>query len=142
MARYFLACRRIYIYLVSESLLDSFYKELCSVLKQLVHENYPELVEFYGSSSISSILVEACDLNLWLLNIPDKDYSQSISLTWNIIDCYSSRIRGSFEKLEHSDITYSLVQTRDFSCFNEWLQNVVWYGNKRGDYLNGFKVDN
>ena len=120
-------------------MLESFYDELSQVLKNLVSDKFGELADFYGESSIHDVITESCHVNHWLLNVPGKDYDSSFDCKWNILDCYSSRIAGGFSKLEKETSSYRLVQSRSFADFREWLQNVVWYGNKRGDYLNGFK---
>ena len=127
----------LFIHLVANSQLKSFYEELSIILESLILTSYGDLAVYYGHSSIASIIKESCDLNYRLLNVPGQDLSKKITLTWNIMDCYTSRISGTFDKLESTSITYSVTQSRSFSSFDEWLQNVVWYGNKRGDYLNG-----
>ena len=102
------------------------------------------LEQKYGQSIhsdvINEIIQESCYLNNMLLNIPGKNSEKEIQTSWNIGEAYISRINGRFSELTKS-ITknnYRLTKKENFDSFESWLQNVVWYGNKRGNYLNDF----
>ena len=118
------------------------YREILLILFAAVSENNSEIIDFYGADAIKEILFESCKLNNWLLNIPENENNQLIETFWNIGDAYISRIDGRFEKLSKykEPIKYKLFKKGNFDSFDSWLQNIVWYGNKRGDYLNDFKV--
>ena len=74
--------------------------------------------------------------------MPNNSSSDEIETNWNIGEAYTSRINGRFNDLKKSPEKnkYYLLKKDNFDSFDSWLQNVVWYGNKRGDYLNNFKV--
>ena len=59
-----------------------------------------------------------------------------------VFDHTIARINGRFNELKKSfpKNKYNLIKKENFNSFDSWLQNVVWYGNKRGDYLNDFEI--
>ena len=118
------------------------YKEISEILTDTVKNCNSEITEFYGEESIIEIINEACVLNNWLLNVPEKYEDSKIQTFWNIGEAFLSRINGRFQSLERSKnkFNYSLKRKSNFNSFDEWLQNVVWYGNKKGDYLNDFEI--
>lgn len=118
------------------------YQELEDVLINVLKEKHEEINDFYGEVAIKEIINEACLFNQWLINSPKNDSGDLISSNWNIGEAYLSRINGQFEGLERKEdgYKYTISRNKNYDSFNEWLKNVVWYGNKRGNYLNNFKM--
>ena len=131
----------LFIKHVVEKNFDLFYSELKDILNETVQQTNSEINSFYGEDSINEIIQESCYLNNWLLNIPGKNPEKEIQISWNIGEAYISRINGRFSELTKSVTknNYRLTKKENFDSFDSWLQNVVWYGNKRGDYLNDFE---
>ena len=131
----------LFIQHVVDEKFELFYSELKKILTETVKESNPEINSFYGEDSIYEIIQESCYLNNWLLNIPGEISKNEIQTSWNIGEAYISRINGRFNELS-KNVTknkYRLIKKGNFDSFDSWLQNVVWYGNKRGDYLNNFE---
>ena len=124
-----------------EKKFDLFYSELKDILNETVRQTNSEINSFYGKDSINEIIQESCYLNHWLLNIPGKNPKKEIQISWNIGEAYISRINGRFSELTKAVAknNYRITRKENFDSFDSWLQNVVWYGNKRGDYLNDFE---
>ena len=101
-----------------------------------------KIINFYGIEALKEILNEACLLNNWLLNIPENSHSSTFNTHWNIGEAYNARINGRFQEINRSELPHQYILERkgNFHSFDSWLQNVVWYGNKKGDYLNNFKI--
>ena len=118
------------------------YQEILNILIKIVKESNHEIRDFYGNKALIEILNEACLLNNWLLNIPENSDLNTFQTHWNIGEAYNARINGRFQEINRSDLPYKYILERkaNFNSFDSWLQNVVWYGNKRGDYLNNFKI--
>ena len=121
---------------------ETLYKEILGILTDTIKTFNSEINDFYGEESIIEIIKEACLLNNWLLNVPERFENSNMETFWNIGEAFVSRINGRFQSLERSKnkYNYTLVRKSDFNSFDEWLQNVVWYGNKKGDYLNDFEI--
>ncbi len=132
----------LFIQHVEEKNFDVFYFELQKILTNTVKKNNSEITSFYGEKALNEIIQESCDLNNWLLNIPEKNAKEEMYTSWNIGEAYIARINGRFNELKKSSPKnkYNLIKKENFDSFNSWLQNVVWYGNKRGDYLNDFEI--
>ena len=131
----------LFIQHVVEKKFDLLYSELKDILKETVQQRNPEINAFYGEDSINEIIQESCYLNNRLLNIPGKNSEKNIQTFWNIGEAYIARINGRFSELKKSVTknNYRLTKKENFDSFESWLQNVVWYGNKRGNYLNDFE---
>ena len=129
----------LFIEHVVENKFNLVYSELQIILAETVRKSNPEINSFYGNDVINEIIQESCSLNNWLLNIPGESFNNEFSTCWNIGEAYLSRINGRFNELSKSKYNYKLKRRKNFDSLNSWLQNVVWYGNKRGDYLNDFE---
>ena len=132
----------LFIQHVVESKFQILYEELNQILLEIVKSKNPEIYSFYGEQSIVEIINESSILNNWLLNIPNTKFNQSIKTKWNIGESFLSRINGRFVQLskDQTPIKYLLKQKKKYRNFDSWLEKVVWYGNKRGDYLNDFEI--
>ncbi len=133
----------LFIQHVVEKKFDIFYSELKEILKETVKNNNSEINSFYGNDSIFEIINESCSMNKWLLNIPKDNVEPNLSTSWNIGEAYIARINGRFNELKKSTLKneYTLKKRGQFDSLDSWLQNIVWYGNKRGDYLNDFTIN-
>lgn len=84
------------------------------------------------------MLNDSVKLNKFLLRVP-KQYSlsdgDSISLNYDIYSWYRNILKGS-ECLPVSSLTsYQKPTDIASASFELWCRDVVWYGNRRGDYL-------
>ena len=97
--------------------------------------SHQEYFEYLGVEASSSIITESINLNHWLLNTPIKQ-QDVFSAEWNILECFEAHINGRFVDLVR---TNKLLRISDNSSYypelDDWLREIVWYGNKRGSYL-------
>ncbi|MCP9882397.1 hypothetical protein KBY65_07875 [Cyanobium sp. Alchichica 3B3-8F6] len=128
----------IFIELCEYGGLTELYEEIKTYLACLVKDSIPEIVEFYGAQEVEEIISEAVALNKWMvndnkkINIEDSEFNYR----WNTHEVFTSRIEGKYSDLKRSDGTLVYTKATDKAMrLEEWLQEVVWYGNKRGDYL-------
>lgn len=118
----------IFLILIKDGLLDSFYAEseelLCSFLREL------DLL------SAAEVVKEAFTINQKLITRPFKMEDEVLSCRFNILNFYSNLIAGRLIELEESYPVYE-IKRKDvaWSNWDEWCREVVWYGAKKGAYI-------
>ncbi|MGD1805091.1 B12-binding domain-containing radical SAM protein [Dapis sp. BLCC M126] len=122
---------------------DSLYGEISNLLVSATVESLPEIASHYGIKSLNEIAEESCLFNFNLLNLPAGQQHQKSSFKtfWNIGDVYDARIHGNFTGLERKSQGFEVEVKieKSFSSLDDWLREVVWYGNKRGRYLHSYQ---
>ena len=84
----------------------------------------------------SEILKEAVDLNNLLLRTPEKKNNELVKLNYNIYEVYSDFLKNKKGNLKKEKNDLEIIRNdKNFSNFEEWLQKVVWYGHRSGDYI-------
>jgi hypothetical protein len=132
----------IFIELCVHGGLEELYEEIQSYLTYLVKDELPEIAGFYGAGKVEEIISEATALNKWMVNDNKKvnDDDKEFNYKWNTYEVYLARIQGGYSDLKMADGTLIYSSDPDkVMQLEEWLQEVVWYGNKRGDYLRGIE---
>jgi tRNA A37 methylthiotransferase MiaB len=138
---YWPADEYLFIDIVINNKVNTFYEELARFMIDLVSAESVEITTHYGKDVVSEIICESCNLNKFLLNIPGNNHPKSIKLDWNIADCYNARINGNFADISRVSNTINIKPTLNPSLYiQDWLQEVVWYGNKQGAYLRDFEI--
>jgi len=128
----------IFIKLAREGKLAAFYQEASSVLAR-----------FFSERSIAipaSLLADAVLLNQSLVKLPFQTEDVDLSLRFNVWEVYYSARRmleGSEEMgLKECTVWHHIDRTTEqWSTWEDWMQHVVWYGNKKGAYLYGTTAD-
>lgn len=129
----------LFIELATQNRFESLYVEISSLLVEVALQRASDIASYYGSDTLVEIARESCDLNFHLLNLPNRSVSQKDEFItyWNISEVHQSRVYGNFTNLTKQDSGY-VVRVKIgklHDTLDEWLREVVWYGNKRGDYL-------
>jgi hypothetical protein len=115
------------IQLCAEDRLTAFYEEATSRLAPLLAQAGP------GSRAV---LEEAVFLNQGLIKLPFQTTDASIDLSHNLWDLYQGAIRGKRLSLLNGRFTYRIDRTgQTWLSWEDWCREVVWWGNKRGNYL-------
>ena len=114
-----------YIRLVENKTLNEFYDQCYKILNLK-----------YSHKINSEILKEAIVLNQLLLRTPDKKNNEVIKLKYNIYEVYSDFLRNKKSNLKKEKNDLEIIRNdKKFSNFEEWLQKIVWYGHRSGDYI-------
>ena len=105
-------------------------------LKNFYDECYKILNFKYSKNINSEILKEAVDLNNLLLRTPEKKNNELVKLNYNIYEVYSDFLKNKKGNLKKEKNDLEIIRNdKNFSNFEEWLQKVVWYGHRSGDYI-------
>lgn len=133
----------LFIELATNGGFYSLYGEISELLVSTTVESLPEIASHYGINSLNEIAQESCKFNFNLLNLPARVQEQKSELKtfWNIGDVYDARTHGNFTGLERKSQGFG-VEVRienSFLSLDDWLREVVWYGNKRGRYLHSYQ---
>ena len=82
------------------------------------------------------LLHEAIQLNQSLIKHPFQKEDLEINFSYNIWEFYQNQLIGVDIPIEEKPSQYLIDRTTDtWSSWDQWCQEVIWYGNKKGAYL-------
>ena len=117
------------IKLVYEGKLDDFYQEAETVLKQFLKNKSIDIPESFP---------EIIYLNKNLVKRPFQTENIELVCSFNLWEFYRSVFLGKPISLEKEEVIYSVDRTTEnWDSWDDWCQQVIWYGNKKGAYLYG-----
>jgi len=113
-----------------EDTLEAFYQECEEILKVALKERFLDFPD--------DLLREAIDLNKSLLKLPFVDNDLTIDVSYNILEYYRCVVSGNPILLEAMGCRYIIDRKSvQWHSWDQWCQEVIWYGNKKGAYLYG-----
>jgi hypothetical protein len=116
------------ILLCTENRVNDFYQEAKQLLKLLMEEKAVEIPDM--------ILEDSIQLNKALFKQPFQTEDLEIKLSYNIWEVYQNYLVGIDIPIEKAPVTYLIDRTSQvWSSWEQWCQEVIWYGNKKGAYL-------
>jgi hypothetical protein len=120
----------IFIKLSIENQLADFYKEAERALADLLSSK--------GLEIDPAILEDAVLLNGRLIKLPLVFTDIRVTTRYNVWEFYRSVITGHPVLLDKK-MTYHLINRtqEQWSSWDEWLEKVVWFSNRKGAYLYG-----
>ncbi len=132
----------IFIKLCTEDKLDAFYQEAEQLLDRFMKESFMDLRSELQSKAIQvntrELLCEAIRLNRALLKQPFQKEDVVLDLSYNIWEFYQSILKGTEVHLAPKRVRYHIdCASKQWLSWDEWCQEVVWYGHRRGAYLYG-----
>jgi len=100
-----------------------------------IAEFYKEAKKLLGSFvDNSEILEEAFILNTAMQKLPFQSGDKEIVLKNNVLEIYQQALIG--KKITPVHGLYNCVVHRElWSTWTEWAEKVIWWGNKKGNYL-------
>ena len=114
-----------YIRLVDSSNLDTFYDEAFNLLVKKISKDLQ-----------SEIIKDAVYLNKELMRLPNKKKNNDYNTNYNIYDVYNSILKNEKSNLKKIKQELTIIrEDKNYKNFNEWLQKIIWYGHRSGDYL-------
>lgn len=115
------------IKLILKDKLEVFYTEAEFLLGEMLGEK---------GLGVPTFLHESIMLNCALLKRPFQTENLTVNLSYNIYEYYKSTLIGEKITLENKPMTYHIDRTTEiWSSLDNWLREVIWYGNKRATYL-------
>jgi radical SAM superfamily enzyme YgiQ (UPF0313 family) len=123
-----------FIQLCTQDKLGRFYEEAEELMEWLLSEK--------GLSMPKGLLHEAIELNRHLVKRPFQDRDVRLDLSYNIWEFYRSVLdRRAVELLPKASRHHIDRTGQTWTTWNDWCREVVWFGNKKGAYLYGFKPE-
>jgi hypothetical protein len=117
--------------LCTENRLRAFYQEAGARLLDLadrVGGIAPELV------------TQAVQLNYSILKQPFIKEDTVVPCDYNIWEVYQAALKGEKKAIVKGAYTYTIDRTsRQWDTWDDWCREVIWYGNKKGDYIYSIK---
>ncbi len=119
----------IFIKLVRDGKISEFYNEAEAAMLELLNGKHAE---------IKNILQDAIFLNRSLIKLPFAKDDANIAISYNIFEFVNSVKVLEKTNLEKKSSIYRVDRTSEtWADWDEWMQKVVWWGNKKGAYLYG-----
>jgi tRNA A37 methylthiotransferase MiaB len=123
----------VFIMLCVENKLEAFYKEAEALLGELLRKK---------GQKVPLFLHEAILLNKSLIKKPGPKKDILLNLRFNIWEYYQSAMSTNHLELGEAKFKYHIDRHREtWPTLDEWLREIVWYGNKKGAYLYDLKTD-
>jgi radical SAM superfamily enzyme YgiQ (UPF0313 family) len=86
------------------------------------------------------VIADSIHLNRAVLKQPFLTEDISIKCGYNIWEIYQAALRCEHVALENGNFEYEIDRTsQQWTCWEDWCREVIWYGNKRGDYIYSVK---
>ncbi len=118
----------ILIDMSTENKVEDYYLEAEARLVCLA-KNYPAAVD-------PQVITDAIRLNRAVLKQPFLKENTAIHCNYNIWEIYQSALRCAHEELVKGDFIYEVDRmSQKWTSWNDWCREVIWYGNKKGDYI-------
>jgi len=116
------------INLCTENRLNNFYFEAEELLKIMLKDKFVEIPE--------TLLHETIKLNKSLIKHPFQEEDLEVNCSYNIWEFYQNQLIGVEIPIEEIPSKYLIDRTTEtWSSWEDWCQEVIWYGNKKGAYL-------
>ncbi len=121
----------LFIKLVLKKKINKFYKE-SNIL-------FSEILKKKGFSNEDiKILKDSIKLNSSLIKKPFVKTNIKINLDYDLYSYIKSILVGEEKTLDKKKVNYFINRSESsYDSLNNWLKEVVWYGNKKGAYLYG-----
>jgi radical SAM superfamily enzyme YgiQ (UPF0313 family) len=82
------------------------------------------------------LVAQALALNRALLELPFRSGTHVIEADWNILEAYRGALISQPVDLVAGDFEYRVDWSKSYwSSWDEWLQKVVWWRNRAGQYF-------
>lgn len=86
------------------------------------------------------IISQAIFLNQNLMKQPFIKQDKVIECNYNLWEVYQAAIKGNSLEIEKGEYLYTIDRTSQlWDSWEDWCREVIWYGNKRGDYIYSVK---
>jgi radical SAM superfamily enzyme YgiQ (UPF0313 family) len=131
---YWPADEYVYIRLTAEKRFDAFYSEVNRLISNILGDSKAD-------SAVDPIL-DAIAINHALVSQPDAGANISVRLRYNIIEYWRRICEGQPVPLAKGEYVHEINRSRaNYSDFQQWCKEVVWWGNKKGAYLYPVSTD-
>jgi len=88
-----------------------------------------------------AIISQAVRLNRFVLKQPLLTEDITVTCDYNIWEIYQAALKGEHAVLERGPFTYLIDRTtQQWRSWEEWCREVIWYGNKKGDYIYAVQI--
>ncbi|MBF0188549.1 MAG: cobalamin-dependent protein [Magnetococcales bacterium] len=107
---------------------QSFYREVEHLIIALLQSRNIEIPE--------TLLSEAIAFNNKLLKLPFRTDSNLFESTFNLFEIYENTRRGQEVTIQQGRFLHTIDRSSEsWDDWDIWRKEVVWFGNKKGDYI-------
>lgn len=123
----------ILIRMSAENRLEEFYQE--------AEERLRYFAESRRGQVDPDVISDAVRLNRSLLKQPFRSEDETLKCSFNIWEIYRAAVNGGRVPLQKGGYDYVIDKSsRSWTSWADWCREVIWYGNKTGDYIYPVKI--
>jgi tRNA A37 methylthiotransferase MiaB len=134
------------IELVANGNLDKFYEESEKIFTKLISSK--------EERNFENLLHQTLQFNRQLIKHPYNKSDKEMNLNYDVWEVYKAGLLGKKERIKQGEFSYIINQFDEASntneldystddakprnywfSFEDWAKRVVWWGNKKGDYM-------
>jgi len=111
-------------------------------MREFFAEAEKRLIAFAANSSTipPEVISQAVFLNHNLMKQPFINQDKLIECDYNLWEVYQAAIKGNRLEIRKGRYSYAVDRgSQHWGSWEDWCREVVWYGNKRGDYIYSVK---
>jgi radical SAM superfamily enzyme YgiQ (UPF0313 family) len=103
---------------------------------QFYDEAERRLVALAAGKVPTEVVSQSVNLNKTLLKQPFITEDKALDCDYNLWDVYNGALRGDHRAMTKGSFSYVIDRTsHHWDNWEDWCREVVWYGNKKGDYV-------
>ena len=75
-------------------------------------------------------------LNHRLMKQPFFNQDKVVECDYNLWEVYQAAVKGNRLEISKGEYSYTVNMTSQYwDSWKDWCREVIWYGNKRDDYI-------
>lgn len=110
-----------------------------SKIEKFYREAESRLISMAEKSQVlidPQVIIDAVRMNQAVLKQPFARENLTVECNYNIWEVYQAALRCEHEGLIRGNFAYVIDRaSQQWSAWNDWCREVIWYGNKKGDYV-------
>ena len=111
-------------------------------MREFFAEAEKRLIAFAANSNTipPEVISQAVFLNHNLMKQPFINQDKVIECDYNLWEVYQAAIKGKRLEIRKGRYSYTVDRASQYwGSWEDWCREVIWYGNKRGDYIYSVK---
>lgn len=111
-------------------------------MRDFFAEAKERLIAFAAKSNTipPEVISQSVFLNHNLIKQPFLNQNKVVECGYNLWEVYQAAINGKRFELKKGRYSYTVDRTSQYwGSWDDWCREVIWYGNKRGDYIYSVK---
>jgi len=118
----------VFIKLTTENSMPKLYEEIEAIFHDLIlNKHDPDVIAAVQDSLL---------INRQMVSQPGRFNDISLTIRFNVIEFWRGICSGEPVRLQRGNFNYTIMKSlQNYTEFQDWCREIVWWGNKKGAYL-------